>query len=193
MAYAGELIGLSICEDLWVDGDLTGGRYRYRIDPIQDLADEGATLLLNASASPGHLGSFLPQGRSAPWAVPSKAAQRRRLLQGLAARHGLPLVYASRIGAEAGCCSTVVLAWPSPVVAGRVPNPHEGIVWVDTAEGGQGWPEEPAEGGYLRAALTMGLKDNLAKQGLEAVVIGLSGGIDSAVVAAMAAAALGSG
>lgn len=192
VAYAGELIGLSICEDLWVDGDLTGGRYRYRIDPIQDLADEGATLLLNASASPGHLGSFLPQGRSAPWAVPSKAAQRRRLLQGLAARHGLPLVYASRIGAESWLLfdGGSGLAQPGGGWQGAEPF-HEGIVWVDTAEGGQGWPEEPAEGGYLRAALTMGLKDNLAKQGLEAVVIGLSGGIDSAVVAAMAAAALG--
>lgn len=194
VAHAGERIGLSICEDLWVDGSLTGGRYRYAIDPIEDLASAGATLLLNASASPGHLGSYLPPGCSAPWATPSKAAQRRRLLQGLAARHGLPVVYASRVGAESwllfdgGSC----LAQPGGGWQGADPF-FEGIVWVDTAAPGLAWPGEPVESAYLRTALAAGLRDNLAKQGLEAVVVGLSGGIDSAVVAAMAAAAIGPG
>jgi NAD+ synthetase len=67
----------------------------------------------------------------------------------------------------------------------------EGIVWVDTEASGTPWPAHPSEGSWLRGALHLGLRDNLAKQGLEAVVIGLSGGIDSSVVAALATEALG--
>ena len=190
--YRGQRIGLSICEDLCADSSLTVGLYRYGVDPIQELAQEGATLLLNASASPGYLGSYLPPGRSAAWATPSKIEQRRRLLQGLAARHGRPVVYASRIGAESWLLfdGGSGLAQPDGSWQGAVPF-HEGIVWVDTEAGGTAWPAATAEGDYLHRALAMGLKDNLAKQGLEAVVVGLSGGIDSAVVAAMAAEVLG--
>lgn len=192
VSFRGARIGLSICEDLWVDGSLTDGRFRYAVDPIGDLASAGATLLLNASASPGHLGSYLPPDRSAAWATPSKAAQRRRLLQGLASRHGLPVVYASRVGAESWLLfdGGSGLAQPGGGWQGAAPF-HEGVVWVDTEAPGQGWPEAPSESRYLHAALASGLRDNLAKQGLEAVVVGLSGGIDSAVVAALASEVLG--
>ncbi len=190
--FHGHQVGLSICEDLWADSSLTSGPQRYRVDPIRELAEAGATLILNASASPGFLGGYLPPGRSPAWAAPSKIAQRKRLLQGLAARFGRPIVYASRVGAESwllfdggsGCVT------PDGQWQGSAPF-HEGLVWVDTEAPGAPWPEEPSEGVYLRKALGMGLKDNLAKQGLEAVVVGLSGGIDSAVVAAMAADSLG--
>lgn len=190
--YGAHRVGLSICEDLWADPSLTAGLCRYGVDPIEDLAGSGASLLLNASASPGHLGSYLPPGRSAAWATPSKIQQRRRLLQGLAARHGKPLVYASRVGAESWLLfdGGSGLAQPDGSWQGGAPF-HEGIVWVDTEARGSAWPSEPAEADYLLGALTMGLKDNLIKQGLEAVTVGLSGGIDSAVVAAMAATALG--
>jgi len=64
-------------------------------------------------------------------------------------------------------------------------------VWVDTEATGSAWPASASEGAWLRDGLRMGMRDNLAKQGLEAVVIGLSGGIDSSVVAAIAVDALG--
>ena len=190
--FGSHRIGLSICEDLWADASLTIGLHRYGIDPIQDLARDGATLLLNASASPGYLGSYLPPGRSAAWATPSKIEQRRRLIQGLAERHGRPVVYASRVGAESWLLfdGGSGLAQPDGSWQGGAPF-HEGILWVDTHAAGSPWPDEPAEADYLRGALAMGLRDNLGKQGLEAVTLGLSGGIDSAVVAAMATAALG--
>jgi len=190
--HLGERIGLSVCEDLWANAELAPGPIRYAFDPIADLAGQGATLILNASASPGHLASFLPPGRTAPWAAPSKLALRKRLLQGHAARHGLPIAYASRVGSESWLTfdggSGLVLpdgTWQ------RDEFFQEGVVMVDTAAPGAPWPEEPSEATWLRAALGTGLRENMAKQGLEGAVVGLSGGIDSAVVAAVAAGSLG--
>lgn len=189
--FDGERIGLSICEDLWADAELATNQVRYAVDPISDLRAQGATLILNASASPGYLGSWMPEGRSAPWAVPSKIAQRRKLILGLSAKHGVPLVYADRCGAESWLLfdGGSGLAQPGGGWQGAAPF-HEGLVVVDTtAPGGQG--QEADEARWLRAGLVTALRDNLAKQGLEAVVVGMSGGIDSAVVAALAAEALG--
>ncbi|HXC18122.1 MAG TPA: NAD(+) synthase [Holophagaceae bacterium] len=189
--FGGERIGLSICEDLWADESLAHNPVRYAVDPIADLKAQGATLLLNASASPGYLGSWMPPGKAAPWTVPTKIAQRRRLILGLAAKHGVPLVYGDRCGAESWLLfdGGSGLARPDGGWQGASPF-HEGLVMVDTAApGGPG--VEVNEARWLRAGLVMALKDNLAKQGLEAVVIGMSGGIDSAVVAALAVEALG--
>jgi len=192
--YRGERFGLSICEDLWANPGFCPGPIRYPFDPIAQLAGAGATLILNISASPGHLGSYLPPGRQAPWAASSKLALRKRLLQGQAALHGVPILYAARVGAE---------SWLTFDGGSGLAQPdgswqrdeffQEGVVLVDTRGGGVPWPEEPGEAFWLRRALGMGLRENLAKQGLEAVVVGLSGGIDSAVVAAMAAENLGPG
>ncbi len=190
--YRGERVGLSVCEDLWASAELAPGPIRYPFDPIADLAGQGATLILNASASPGHLGSYLPPGRTAPWQAPSKLALRRRLLQGHAARHGVPIAYASRVGSE---------SWLTFDGGSGLVQPdgtwqgddffEEGVVMTDSAVQGRPWPAEPREEAWLRRALTMGLRENMAKQGLEAAVVGLSGGIDSSVVAAVAAEALG--
>jgi len=190
--YLGERIGLSICEDMWADPDLVPGPVRYVIDPVAELAERGATLLLNASASPGALGSYLPPDRKAPWAVPTKLTMRRRLLRGHAAKYGVPMGFASRVGAESWLTfdggSGLALpdgSWQTDQLF------EEGVILVDTRHGGHAWPVEPSEGAYLRRSLGMGLQENLDKQGLEAVVVGLSGGIDSAVVAALAAENLG--
>jgi NAD+ synthase (glutamine-hydrolysing) len=190
--YRGERVGMSICEDLWADPDLDAGPVRYPFDPIADLAGAGATLILNATASPGNLGSYLPAGRQAPWATPSKLALRRRLFRSHIARHGLPIACAARVGAESWLTfdGDSGLAHPDGSWQ-RDAFFQEGILMVDSRGGGAPWPEEPSEAAWLRRALGMGLSENLAKQGLEAVVVGLSGGIDSAVVAAMAAENLG--
>lgn len=190
--HLGHRIGISICEDLWADREFSGAAVRYTCDPIADLAQAGATLLLNASASPTMLGSWLPTGKAAPWAVPSKELQRKRLIQGLAKKYAVPLVYADRVGADSwllfdgGSC----LVRPDGSWQGGQ-RFTEGIVWVDTEATGASWPAFPSEGAWLRDALRMGLRQNLAKQELEGVVIGLSGGIDSSVAAAIAAEALG--
>ena len=190
--FGGERIGLSVCEDLWANPEFCPGPIRYPIDPIAELAGLGATLIINASASPGQLGSYLPLGRQAPWAAPSKLALRRRLLQGQSAKHGVPIVYAARVGAESWLTfdGGSGLAHPDGTWQ-RDEFFQEGVVLVDSRGGGAPWPVEPAEPFWLRRALGMGLRENLSKQGLEAVVVGLSGGIDSSVVAAMAAENLG--
>ena len=187
-----ERIGLSICEDLWANPEFSPGPIRYPIDPIADLAGQGATLILNASASPGHLGSYLPPDRQAPWAAGSKLAERKRLLQGHAQKHGIPIGYASRVGAESWLTfdGGSGLAHPDGTWQ-RDSFFQEGVVMVDSRGGGSAWPLEPAEPFWLRKALGMGLRENLSKQGLEAVVVGLSGGIDSSVVAALAVENLG--
>jgi len=191
VAFGAQRIGLSICEDLWADPQLGNAPVGYGMDPIADLAAAGATLILNASASPSALGSWLPEGRTAPWAIPSKEAQRRRLLPGLAQKHGVPVAYASRVGAESWLLfdGGSGLALPDGRWQGGTPF-HEGVLMVDPAAPGQPW-RSVAEGPWLRKALVTGIRDNLAKQGLQALVLGLSGGIDSAVAAALAVEALG--
>jgi NAD+ synthase (glutamine-hydrolysing) len=192
--FGAERVGLTVCEDLWAAPDLLPGTLCYPFDPVADLAAAGATLILNASASPGHLGSYAPPGTSPPWAVPSKLAMRRTLLRGHSARHGIPVAYASRVGAESWHLfdGGSGLALPDGTWQGGESWFKETILLVDTATPGAAWPQEPTEAQWLRAGLAMGLRENLWKQGLEAVVVGMSGGIDSAVVAAMAAEALGS-
>lgn len=193
VAFNGHRIGLSICEDLWADPQLGNVPVGYGLDPIADLATAGATLILNASASPSALGSWVPAGRSVPWAIPSKEAQRRRLLPGLAQKHGLPIAYASRVGAESWLLfdGGSGLALPDGRWQGCAAF-EERTLLVDPAAPGQPW-RAVEEGPWLRHALVTGIRDNLAKQGLEAVVLGLSGGIDSAVAAALAVEALGPG
>jgi NAD+ synthetase len=183
---------LSICEDLWADPQLGNAPVGYGVDPIADLVAAGATLILNASASPSALGSWLPPDRSAPWAIPSKASQRRRLLPGLAQKHNVPIAYASRVGVDSWLLfdGGSGLALPDGRWQGGEPF-QEGHLMVDPAAPGQPW-RTVEEGPWLRKALVTGIRENLAKQGLEALVLGLSGGIDSAVAAALAVEALGS-
>jgi len=193
VAFRDQRIGLSICEDLWADPQLGNVPVGYGLDPIADLAAAGATLILNASASPSALGSWLPAGRGVPWAIPSKEAQRRRLLPGLAQKHGLPIAYASRVGAESWLLfdGGSGLALPDGRWQGGEAF-EESTLQVDPAAAGRPW-RAVEEGPWLRRALVTGIRDNLAKQGLQALVLGLSGGIDSAVAAALAVEALGPG
>jgi NAD+ synthase (glutamine-hydrolysing) len=189
--FGGHRIGLSICEDLWADPQLGNAPVGYGVDPIADLAAAGATLILNASASPSALGSYLPPGRSAPWAIPSKDSQRRRLLPGLAQKHHIPIAYASRVGADSWLLfdGGSGLALPDGRWQGCAAF-YEGLLMVDTDRPGNLW-HDAEDGPWLHQALVTGLRDNLAKQGLEALVLGLSGGIDSAVAAALAVEAVG--
>ncbi len=190
--FMGHRVGLTICEDLWADPTLTLGPVRYGFDPVADLAAQGATLILNASASPAHLGTWVPEGRDPSWRIPSKRQQRRRVLEGHARRHGIPIAYAGRVGSESWLLydGGSGVAFPDGTWIGWEPF-QEGVQVVELEAGGRAWPEEEPEGIWLRKALGVGLRENFAKQGLEAAVVGLSGGIDSAVVVALAAEGLG--
>jgi len=176
--FHGERLGISICEDAWTDPELWL-RPPYDSDPIAALAEAGATTLVNISASPF-------------WA--GKEEIRYRLLSNHARKHGLPLVFVNQVGAN----DELVFDGRS-LYLDRSGNPcavfpafTEAVQTVDTT------PPGPAE--VYRAqpviesvyqALVLGIRDYTRKTGFRQVVLGLSGGIDSALTCALAAAALG--
>ena len=175
---AGKRVGVSICEDFWAR-DLVGGRHLYDADPPMDLVRAGADLVVNLAASPYHGG---------------KDAHRRALFASEARRMGRPLVCAHLVGGN----DDVLFDGRSRVydAAGReiarLPAFAEAfdIVDLDTA---RPLPDQPPEDrtDELRRALVMGLAGYARKTGLGTAVLGLSGGIDSAVTACIAAEALG--
>ena len=173
-------LGINICEDLWVEEELHGQRLRGG-DPVGELQALRPDLLLNLSASP------FAQG---------KAQLRRRLAAAAAARLGCPVVYVNQVGGN----DELVFDGGSFVVAatGAV---HVQLAWAepdlqvwDTAldPAGTTIPLPDPEDLLLRT-LVLGLRDYARKCGFRRALLGLSGGIDSALVAVLAAAALGPG
>ncbi len=179
--YRGKKLGLSICEDLWNDEELVGRRL-YPFNPVEALARGGADLLINMSASPFVLG---------------KNDYRRRLVSHQARRWKMPVVYVNQVGANDELIfdgnSLAVAADGQPLA--QAADFAADLVLVDIPPAGQTAPlsgRPPASGiTALYAALVMGLNDYARKCGFKTAVLGISGGIDSAVVAALAAAALG--
>ncbi len=172
-------VGLSICEDLW-DAEALG-RELYGEDPIDRLKADGAEMIINMAASPFHMG---------------KAAMREDLFARQAARLGLPIVYVNQVGGNDELVfdgASCVLDATGQVI-GRARSFDEDLLLVDLAGGTPGRCEVRPDGlGGLSAALKLGLRDYVRKCGFSSVVLGLSGGIDSAVVAVLAADALGAG
>lgn len=175
--WEGRRLGLTICEDIWNDAEF-GARRRYRPDPAAALVAAGAEILVNLSASPWQLG---------------KEKRRCGLLRSLARRHQVPVVYCNLVGgndelvfdgrslafnAEGGCIAE----------ANRF---SEDFVVVDTDDASDRPPASVVDEALLHDALVLGTRDYVRKCGFKSVVMGLSGGIDSALVAALAADALG--
>ena len=174
--WKGRRLGLSICEDLWDAESL--GRELYGRDPIADLSRAGADVIINLAASPYEIG---------------KAPRREELFQRQADRHKRPIVYVNQVGGNDelifdGVSSVVA---PGGKTLGRAKSFDEDLLVVDLdAPAGRCEPlYEPLPG--LSLALKLGLRDYVRKCGFQRVVLGLSGGIDSAVVATLAADAIG--
>jgi NAD+ synthase (glutamine-hydrolysing) len=180
VAFRGETLGISICEDAWNDPELFRRR-PYRLDPIAMLAEQGATVLVNISASPFTVG---------------KEAFRAELVKSHARRHRLPFVFVNQIGGN----DELVFDGSSLVVSARgevcaaLPAFAEATRVFDTAAG---FPpvlyRELEATESIRRALVLGARDYFAKCGFTRAVVGLSGGIDSAVTLCIAAEALGPG
>jgi len=173
---AGRRIGLSICEDLW-DADALG-RELYGQDPIAMLADDGAELIINMSASPYEQG---------------KAATREELFRRQASRCGRAILYVNQVGGndELVFDGTSCAISPDGEIIARARGFCEDMLIVDPAGGDQRIEPLGGEMERLSAALKLGLRDYVTKCGFSSVVLGSSGGIDSAVVAALAADAVG--
>jgi NAD+ synthase (glutamine-hydrolysing) len=180
-------IGLSICEDLWND-ERFWPRRLYEVDPIADLRSRGAQWILNASASPFEIG---------------KPKLRRAMIAAAAQHHGVGVVYCNLVGGN----DSLVFDGNSMVVdaEGRLLAHARGFeeellvadLPGDTRTSGAARPlhaaDVPAvdELEQVLQALVLGLRDYTRKTGFERAVLGLSGGIDSALTAVVAARALG--
>jgi NAD+ synthetase len=172
----GRAVGLSVCEDAWVDA------VGYALDPVRELAEQGAELVLNLSASPFHVG---------------KAAFRRRMLADLAAKHGVPIAFVNQVGGndelvfDGGSC----LLDARGQVRAALPLFEPALEVVDLEDAPAHALDaiaDPPGVEQLASALVLGIRDYFRKQDLPpGAVIGLSGGIDSAVTAWLAVQALG--
>jgi len=184
-------LGLSICEDIWNDKRFWQ-KPRYERDPIAELQEAGAALVVNISASPYSLG---------------KPALRERMVGATAARHGVPIAYVNQVGGDDALVfdgGSMLVARDGAVLA-RAPLFEEAVVVV--GEDGSAPEVRRFAGAALLApgarpdadadevyrALVLGLRDYARKCGFRSAVIGLSGGIDSALTACLAAEALGAG
>lgn len=176
--FKGRKLGITICEDIWNDEDFWPERL-YRRDPIKELVAAGADLILNISAS--------------PWCA-GKEKTRLAMLQRVARDEKVPLVQVNLIGANDELIfdgHSVALDRRGEVLAmARGFAEEEFVVEVDGAAPARP-PEWPAPEELLFRALSLGVRDYVTKCGFKSVVLGLSGGIDSALTAVIAVDALG--
>jgi NAD+ synthase (glutamine-hydrolysing) len=176
-------LGITICEDLWNDEEFWGGR-SYPRNPIADLAEGGVDLVINLSASPYSLG---------------KQRLRAEMLAHSAKRFHCPILYANQVGANDDLVfdgTSLAFNRQGQLVA-RLPSYQTGLMVVtydsltQDLQPAEISPLPPDDNQAIWSALVLGVRDYTHKCGFSKVVIGLSGGIDSALVAAIAVAALG--
>jgi NAD+ synthase (glutamine-hydrolysing) len=182
--YKGRTIGLTICEDVWNDKDFFKRRI-YHTDPVPMLIQNGADLIINISASPYQLG---------------KTKFKCSMLSSIARKYQVPLVYANQVGGNDGVLfDGLSMAFDKTgEMKVQAKDFEEDLVVFDLA-----WAESsPYYPGIIRSismtnseslykALVMGTRDYVGKCGFSKVVIGSSGGIDSALTACIAVDALG--
>jgi NAD+ synthetase len=176
--FKGERLGISICEDIWNDADYWKHR-RYQVDPIQKLVDENASVLINISASPYAYG---------------KRKEKYNMLSVLTRNDKTPLVYACCVGTQtelifdggsmcfnsSGKLEMLGKTFQEDFLIYDTEKQYDKITKIEDS-----FEEE------VLNALILGLKDYAYKTGFKKALIGLSGGIDSAIVAYIAVRAFG--
>lgn len=178
--FRDQKLGVTICEDMWTKEDENLHKY-YPRDPLKKLADKGATLLVNLSASPFYS---------------DKEKIRYDLISSHAEKYGVPFIFVNQVGGN----DELLFDGRSLCVDGKgrlisvLPAFEEKVETIDldiTREKNDYMPQDTIESAYN--ALVMGVRDYLGKTGFKKTVIGLSGGIDSAVTCAIAQEAIGRG
>ena len=175
--FNGQMLGLTICEDVWNDEDFWRDR-RYRRNPAVELVEAGAKIIFNVSASPWHLG---------------KNQTRFDMLRSLAVKTRAPLVYCNLVGGNDELVfdgRSLAFNGTGELVA-RGALFAEDFVTVDTDTDQVAPADTTVDEEKVFKALVLGLRDYIHKCGFTSVVLGLSGGIDSALTACLAVAALG--
>ena len=178
--YKGCKIGLTICEDIWNDKDFFPNRI-YPVDPVARLIEGGANLIINLSASPYHV-----RKREFKW----------DMLSNICKKYNVPILYVNQVGGN----DSVLFDGLSTAldskgrIAARARDFEEDIVFFDTeTQKGEFHPITGSDSESVLRALIMGTRDYVHKCGFGKALVGLSGGIDSAVTAGIAVRALGKG
>ncbi|HSM85183.1 MAG TPA: NAD+ synthase [Candidatus Limnocylindrales bacterium] len=178
LSLSGKQLAVTICEDAWNDKHFWNRRL-YSIDPVDELLRAGANLVLNISASPFHIG---------------KRELRRNMLETIARDNNVPVVFVNQVGGNDSLVfdgSSMVIAPDGSTVA-QARSFEEDLVLFDTETlHGDVHPQLEGEEASAYAALVLGTRDYVRKCGFKKAIIGLSGGIDSALTAAIAVDALG--
>jgi NAD+ synthase (glutamine-hydrolysing) len=178
LALGGRRLGISICEDVWNDRDFWKRR-RYHHDPVEELMAAGAEAIVNLSASPFTVG---------------KQLRREEMLGAMARKHRAPIAYVNPVGGNDDLVfdgrSCAFDASGATIARGR--SFEEDVVICDLDEGQPiAPPSDVVAESEIWRALVLGTRDYLRKCGFTRAVLGLSGGVDSALTAAIAAEAVG--
>ncbi len=178
IGYKNEVLGITVCEDLWCQSEICSRRL-YDLDPLKTVVDQGASLLLNISASPFYAG---------------KEEMRFDLIRTMARKYRVPFLYVNQVGGndelifDGRSMAVDAAGEPIAVLAGF----EEGVVILDSHQSGEAGAYHPEEQvATIHQALILGLKDYFRKCGFTRAILGLSGGVDSAVTCCLAAEALG--
>src|SRR5215467_2677239 len=171
-------VALTICEDAWNDKQYWE-RPLYRRDPVQELAHAGGRILISINASPYHMG---------------KRAQRKEIFEATARHHGIPVVYVNQVGGNDQLVfdgTSFALDVSGRTIACARSFAEDLILFDSTANTGDLHADLADECEAAYEALVLGTRDYIRKCGFRRVLIGLSGGIDSSLTAAIAVDALG--
>ncbi len=178
-SFCGNRMALTICEDAWNDKEFWVKRL-YTVDPVESLVKAGGNFVLNISASPFWIG---------------KRELRRDMLASIARQHKVPVVLVNQVGGNDSLVfdgSSLVLNREGQVIAqGR--SFEEDLIYFDSQTlTGEMHEQIAGDEGSVYSALVLGTRDYMHKCGFEKAIIGLSGGIDSALTAVIAVDAVGS-
>jgi NAD+ synthase (glutamine-hydrolysing) len=176
--FCGKQMALTICEDAWNDKQFWSKRL-YTVDPVESLIQAGGNFVLNISASPFWIG---------------KREFRREMLASIARQHKAPVAMVNQVGGNDSLIfdgSSLVLNREGKVIAqGR--SFEEDLVYFDSNDlSGEMHEQIPGDEASAYSALVLGTRDYMHKCGFQKAIIGLSGGIDSALTAVIAADAVG--
>jgi NAD+ synthetase len=184
ISFRGRTLGISICEDIWNDADFWPARL-YRSDPIEALVRAGAEIILNLSASPFTI---------------EKRHLRPRMLAATARRWRRPLLFVNQVGGQDDLVfdgASLALDATGQVIARGAEHASDLVIadlgpdsQIDAGEA-ELRPFEPSDEKSALEALALGTRDYARRCGFSRALLGLSGGIDSALVACLAARALG--
>ena len=176
--FCGNRMALTICEDAWNDKQFWPHRL-YSVDPVESLIQAGGNFVLNISASPFWIG---------------KRELRRDMLASIARQHKVPVVLVNQVGGNDSLVfdgSSLVLNREGQIIAqGR--SFEEDLIYFDSSDlSGEMHEQIAGEEASVYSALVLGTRDYMRKCGFQKAIIGLSGGIDSALTAVVAADAVG--